>query len=228
MLICEQPVSRRDLQQMAAAGFGDMVKAVVDVDRQLLAIDADLHADLESLLLESGSAQNSLWGINLYPDEAEDFVEFDSLINIRPMSGNRSRGVDDPETREKILEVAGGRFKMDGAITLHKDLAESGRWSEMPFAQQMANIGSEVFRAENWKKKGKPARMQNAVDRALELLDFTVQTMLHDHRSPRELLRLRELICDYFYGDNQYGSTGEALNRYFDPFSLKAARQRLG
>ncbi len=64
---------------------------------------------------------------------------------------------------------------MDGAITLHKDLAESGRWSEMPFAQQMANIGSEVFRAENWKKKGKPARMQNAVDRALELLDFTVQ-----------------------------------------------------
>ncbi|MBQ1790842.1 MAG: hypothetical protein II008_11730, partial [Oscillospiraceae bacterium] len=91
MLICEQPVSRRDLQQMAAAGFGDMVKAVVDVDRQLLAIDADLHADLESLLLESGSAQNSLWGINLYPDEAEDFVEFDSLINIRPMSGNRSR-----------------------------------------------------------------------------------------------------------------------------------------
>jgi hypothetical protein len=83
---------------------------------------------------------------------------------------------------------------MDGAITLHKDLAESGRWSEMPFAQQMANIGSEVFRAENWKKKGKPARMQNAVDRALELLDFTVQTMLHDHRSPRELLRLRELI----------------------------------
>ena len=91
MLICEQPISRRDLQQMAAAGFGDMVKAVVDVDRQLLAIDADLHA--------------SLWGINLYPDEAEDFVEFDSLINIRPMSGNRSRGVDDPETREKILEV---------------------------------------------------------------------------------------------------------------------------
>ncbi len=76
MLICEQPVSRRDLQQMAASGF-----------------------------LESGSAQNSLWGINLYPDEAEDFVEFDSLINIRPMSGNRSRGVDDPETREKILEV---------------------------------------------------------------------------------------------------------------------------
>ena len=117
---------------------------------------------------------------------------------------------------------------MGDAITLHKDLAESGRWSEMPFAQQMANIGSEVFRAENWKKKGKPARMQNAVDRALELLDFTVQTMLHDHRTPRELLRLRELICDYFYGDNQYGSTGEALNRYFDPFSLKAARQRLG
>ncbi len=106
---------------------------------------------------------------------------------------------------------------MDGAITLHKDLAESGRWSEMPFAQQMANIGSEVFRAENWKKKGKPARMQNAVDRALELLDFTVQTMLHDHRTPRELLRLRELICDYFYGDNFFLKSRSSASRVNPP-----------
>ena len=90
---------------MASFSFGDMVKGVVDVDRKLLALDADLHADLESLLLENGSAQNSLWGINLYPDEAEDFVEFDSLINIRPMSGNRSRGVDDPVVQGRILEV---------------------------------------------------------------------------------------------------------------------------
>ena len=78
-----------------------MVKGVVDVDRELLALDADL----EALLLEKGSAQNSLWGINLYPDEDEDFVEFDSLINIRPMSGNRSRGVEDSAIREKIMEV---------------------------------------------------------------------------------------------------------------------------
>lgn len=117
---------------------------------------------------------------------------------------------------------------MDGAMIQHKDLAESGRWAEMPFAQQMANIGSEVFRAGKWKAKGKTERALSAADRALELLDFTVQATVHDCRSPRELLRLRELVCDYFYGDNLYSSTGESLNRYFEPFSMKAARQRQG
>ena len=92
---------------------------------------------------------------------------------------------------------------MDGAMIQHKGLAESGRWAEMPFAQQMANIGSEVFRAGKWKEKEKTERAQNAADRALELLDF-----------------------DYFYGDNQYASTNDSLNKYFDPFSMKAARQR--
>ena len=57
------------------------------------------------MLLNDGSRQNDLWGINLYPDEEDDFVEFDSLINIRPMSGNRSRGVDDPDIQQRILEV---------------------------------------------------------------------------------------------------------------------------
>ena len=105
MLICEHPIGREELERMAAAGFGDMVKGVVDVERELLALDADLHADLEALLLEDGSAQKDLWGINLYPDEDEDFIEFDSLINIRPMAGNRSRGVEDPDIQERIVEV---------------------------------------------------------------------------------------------------------------------------
>lgn len=107
MLICREPVSREEMRKMADMGFGDMVKGVVDVRRELLAIDADLHADLEALLLENGSVQADLWGINLYPDEEEDFLEFDSLINIRPTQGNRSRGVEDPEIREKIMEVVG-------------------------------------------------------------------------------------------------------------------------
>jgi len=105
MQICEHPIGREELERMAAAGFGDMVKGVVDVERGLLALDADLHADLEALLLEDGSVQKNLWGINLYPDEDEDFIEFDSLINIRPMAGNRSRGVEDPDIQEKIVEV---------------------------------------------------------------------------------------------------------------------------
>ena len=115
---------------------------------------------------------------------------------------------------------------MDEVIIQHKNLAESGRWGEMPFAQQMANIGSEVFRAGKWKAKGKDEHARNAADRALELLDFTVQAMIDDHRSTKELLRLREVLCDYFYGSNVYASSNESLNMYFEPFSLKAARQR--
>ncbi|HAI20286.1 MAG TPA: hypothetical protein DCM14_00020 [Clostridiales bacterium UBA8153] len=91
---------------MAAEMFGDLVKAVVDVDRRLIALDAELHSDLEALLLQNGSAQGSLWGINLYPEmTGDDFVEFDSLINIRPSQGNRSRGIDNREIRDRVAAV---------------------------------------------------------------------------------------------------------------------------
>ena len=105
MFICDRVYSRKQLAEIAESGFGDMVKGVVDISRGLLALDAELHADLEGYLLENGSVQKDLWGINLYPDEADDFIEYDSLINIRPMHGNRSRGVDSPEVRQKIAEV---------------------------------------------------------------------------------------------------------------------------
>lgn len=91
---------------MADRVFGNMVKAVVDVRRKLIAVDADVHADLESLLLDDGSQQQDLWGINLLPDSPEqDIVEFDSMINVRPSQGNRSRGVEDPTTRQCILDI---------------------------------------------------------------------------------------------------------------------------
>ncbi len=105
MFICDRVLSRAELAEIAGKGFGDMVKGVADTGRGLLALDAELHADLETYLLENGSVQKDLWGINLYPGEAEDFIEFDSLINIRPMQGNRSRGVDDPDIRRQIEEV---------------------------------------------------------------------------------------------------------------------------
>lgn len=100
------------LKAMASATFGDMVKVVVDVERQILALDAELHSDLESMLLENGSKQKDLWGINLYPDmREEDFVEFDSLINIRPSQGNRSRGIVDKALRAKIVEIVSRKIK---------------------------------------------------------------------------------------------------------------------
>ncbi len=106
MKIIHQKISAKELNNMAAAMFGDMVKAVVDVDRELMALDAELHSDLEALLLEEGSKQASLWGINLYPQvSGDDFIEFDSMINVRPSSSNRSRGVENEATRKKIVEV---------------------------------------------------------------------------------------------------------------------------
>jgi hypothetical protein len=100
------PITVSQLQQIAAARFGNLVKAVVDVDRQLMAIDAELHADLEALFLEEGSEQQSLWGINLYPElQGEAFIEFDSMINMRPSQGNRSRSVDDAAARKQIAGV---------------------------------------------------------------------------------------------------------------------------
>jgi hypothetical protein len=97
------PISIDELRALAQGRFGDMVKAVVDVRRGLMVLDADLHADQEAELLADGSAQEDLWGINLYPDLPEpDWLEFDSMINLRPSFGNRSRSVDDPGTRERI------------------------------------------------------------------------------------------------------------------------------
>jgi hypothetical protein len=104
--IITNEISIRELQQMAVATFGDMVKAVVDVERDIIAVDAELHADLEAALLADGSNQKNLWGINFYPDiQGDDSVEFDSLINMKPSQGNRSRGVDDANIREQILDL---------------------------------------------------------------------------------------------------------------------------
>jgi len=101
-----------DFKLMAQGLFGHLVKAVVDVERKIMAVDGELHADEEALLLESGSRQEDLWGINIYPDlEMPDRIEFDSVINIRPSKGNRSRGIDNLETREAILRIVEGLVK---------------------------------------------------------------------------------------------------------------------
>ncbi|TNF75826.1 MAG: hypothetical protein EP299_05890 [Acidobacteria bacterium] len=93
---------------MAAGRFGDMVKGVVDLQRGIVLLDADMHADQEAELLAEGARQEDLWGINLYPDLAEEeWLEFDSMINLRPSFGNRSRGVDDPLKRAAIADVVG-------------------------------------------------------------------------------------------------------------------------
>jgi hypothetical protein len=104
--IISAPTPLAAVRRAAEEQFGDFVKAVVDVRQELMAIGGELHADEEALLLQRGARQADLWGINLYPEkEAADFVEFDSMINVRPAQGNRSRGVDDGAVRARIEEI---------------------------------------------------------------------------------------------------------------------------
>jgi len=104
--IVRQRLKRPELVAMAQARFGDMVKAVVDVSRGVMAVNSELHSDEEALLLEDGSRQADLWGINLYPNESgPQWIEFDSMINVRPSQNNRSRDVEDESIREEIRRV---------------------------------------------------------------------------------------------------------------------------
>ena len=104
--ILRRATSRARLSSLAEAQFGDMVKAVVDVERRVMAIGGELHSDEEAALIEDGSAQANLWGVNLYPAEQGDaWIEFDSMINVRPSQGNRSRNVEDPGLQDRIRQV---------------------------------------------------------------------------------------------------------------------------
>ena len=106
IILVDKPIARQRLKEMGEEQFGSYVKAVVDVDLALMAVGGDFHADEEALLLERGSSQTSLWGINLHFDlPPPDMVEFDSVINIRPRQDNPSRGVEAPGLRERIMEI---------------------------------------------------------------------------------------------------------------------------
>lgn len=102
-----ESISINELTQMSANMYDELVKAVVDVDKRLVVVDAGLHVDEEQYLLEHGSSQASLWGINLYPQQygSNDFIEFDSIVNIRPAQNNRSRSVDDQSIQNLIREI---------------------------------------------------------------------------------------------------------------------------
>lgn len=108
MKILENPTTKADLIANSQNFIDEhAIKAAVDINREIMAVDSPMHYDCEQLLLENGSKQEDIWGINLYLDEAniDDLVEFDSMINIRPAQGNRTRSVEDPTTRTKIKEV---------------------------------------------------------------------------------------------------------------------------
>lgn len=105
--IIKNRIGIKELQEVARKEFGDVVKAVVDVEQAILAVGGDLHADEEMKLMENhGSKREHTWGVNLYPMKSgEEFIEFDSMINLKPSFGNRTRNVENPEVREKIRKI---------------------------------------------------------------------------------------------------------------------------
>lgn len=105
MKVVKDKIALKELDDMAKNMFGNLVKAVVDIEKKVMVVDGELHADEEALLLQNGSKQRNLWGINIYPEMKEDFIEFDSMINIRPSMGNKTRGVDDESIKKIIIKV---------------------------------------------------------------------------------------------------------------------------
>lgn len=107
MKIVKDKISLAELDKMAKDFSGVFVKAVVDIEKEILAVDAELHADLREMLIEQeDSKPENIWGINLYPGQSgENFIEFDSMVNIKPGLGNKTRRVDNPAIREKIKGI---------------------------------------------------------------------------------------------------------------------------
>jgi len=104
--IIRKPIALDNIKRLAEETFGDMVKMVVDVERQIIAAGGELHSDAESVLLEDGSQQRNLWGINFFPGRPEgNRTEFVSLINIRPSQGNRGQEIEDPQIRQVIGDI---------------------------------------------------------------------------------------------------------------------------
>jgi len=105
-IIVADKITMDEIKKLAGFWFEDFVKAVVDLDLQIMAVGGELHADQEAILLARQSKQENLWGINLYPGLPEkDWIEFDSMINIRPRQHNKSRGVENEKTRNEIIAL---------------------------------------------------------------------------------------------------------------------------
>ena len=104
--IISQPISLEQLKNAARNSYGDMVKIVADVERRIIALGGEMHADAEAVLLNDGSRQQNLWGFNVYPEKSRaEWIEFTSLINIRPRANNRSMEIQDPVVQKNILDI---------------------------------------------------------------------------------------------------------------------------
>ena len=105
--IIKKPINKKELIDVAKKQFGDLIKVVVDIKQEIIAIGGELHADEEALLIEKEhSKREHIWGINIYPGKPkEEWIEFDSVINLKPSFNNKSRGVEDSDAKDKIKNI---------------------------------------------------------------------------------------------------------------------------
>lgn len=106
IIIVKNPISIAELKNIAKNQFGSLVKAVVDIEKEIMAVGGELHADEEVFLSERGSERKNTWGINIYPEKSEgEWIEFDSMINIKPQYDNRSRGIENIDIQKIIIAI---------------------------------------------------------------------------------------------------------------------------
>jgi len=106
IIIVDDKITWAEVRQLAEESYGDMVKAVADINLELVAIGGEMHADAEQLLLANGSRQEDLWGFNIYPEaEGDKILEYVSFINIRPRQNNRSQEIASAEVKDKIKNL---------------------------------------------------------------------------------------------------------------------------
>ena len=105
--IVKKRITRDELRALAHKQYGDVIKAVVDVKQGIMGVGGELHVDIQSLLVDKENSKGEdTWGVNLYLEKTgDDFLEFDSMINLKPNLGNRSRSVEDAEIKKKIREL---------------------------------------------------------------------------------------------------------------------------
>jgi hypothetical protein len=108
--IVSKKISNTELKKLAEEFYENMVKAVVDVQREIMAIGGEMHADAEGVLLGEGSKRADLWGVNLYLDRPEaDRIAYTSMINVRPRAGNSGMEVEDKALRDRIQTIINQR-----------------------------------------------------------------------------------------------------------------------
>ncbi|HLF18772.1 MAG TPA: DUF5674 family protein [Candidatus Omnitrophota bacterium] len=104
--IISQPIPQEELKDLAKEYYEDLIKGVVDIRREVVALGGEMHADAEEVLLKNGSKQSDLWGFNILLDKnKEECLMFESFINIRPRDNNRNLEVQDPAIRKEMKRI---------------------------------------------------------------------------------------------------------------------------